>query len=84
MLTMPIWDRWQVAERQCRQPANVQELQGSLREGQARAMTPPAQHRMQQQSLEVVALGVPALQRMQEPVVGFAKQRLLPRACGCY
>lgn len=74
-LTMRIWHCVQAAERPCREPANVQ---GSLREWQARATTPPAQQRMPQQPLQVVALGVPLQHHAREPALGLPNNVFYP------
>lgn len=58
-----------------RQAVGVPEPQGSL---QTRAMSPPALQRMPQEPVEVVALGVPVLQRMREPTMGYPNNALYP------
>lgn len=70
--------RMQAAQNQTVQPAEVPERHGNLRAAQDRAVTPPAQQGMQQQPVEVVALGTPALQRIHEPTMGYPNNVAYP------
>lgn len=61
----------QADERRPRQPAEVRELQGNVPRAQDRALTPPMPQGMRQQTVQVVALGVPVFQHMREPAMGY-------------
>ena len=70
-------------ESQSRRPAETPELQSDMRVGHDRAMTAPALQGMQQQPVEVVALGVRAPPYMGEPTMGHANNVVYPgRAVG--
>ena len=68
----------QAVQNQVVQPAGLQEPHGNLRGAQDRAVTPPAQQGMQQQPVEIVALGTPMPQRMQEPTMGYPNNLAYP------
>ena len=61
----------QAAESRSRRTAEPPAPQGSLPRLQDRAVTPPAAQCMQQQPVEIVALGVPMPQHMREPSMGY-------------
>ena len=66
-----MWHQVQADERRPRRPAEVQELQGNVLGAPDRALTPPVPQGMQQQTVQVVALGVPVVQHMREPSMGY-------------
>ena len=71
------------AESQSRQPTETPQLQSEMRGGHDTAMTAPALQGMQQQPVEVVALGVPAPPYMGEPTMGHPNNVVYPgRAVG--
>ena len=68
-----VWHQVQADERPSRQPAELRELQGNVPRAQDRALTPPMPQGMRQQTVQVVALGVPVVQHMREPSHGISK-----------
>ena len=68
----------QAAQSPVVQPAEVPEPCGSLRAAQDRALIPPAQQGMPQQPVEIVALGNPVPQHMQEPTLGYPNNLAYP------
>lgn len=75
---MRVWHRAQVAGSQSRQAAETPVPRGNLRGLRDSTMTPPALQGMQQQPVEVVALGVPAPQHMRGPAVGYPNNVIYP------
>lgn len=68
----------QAVQNQILQSADLPEPHGNLRAAQDRVVTPPAQQGMQQQPVEIVALGNPMPLRMHEPTIGYPNNLAYP------